>query len=112
MSLCNSISFENLKEPAKEFSRVRLFGSFGWIGAGFLISAFKLETLSIPFLISSIVSLLAGLYALTLPYKKPVKINEKVTIVKILGFDAIKLTKNRSFLILLIFSALVCIPLS
>jgi nucleoside transporter len=112
MSLCNSISFENLKDPAKEFSRVRLFGSFGWIGAGFLISAFKLETLSIPFLISSIVSLLAGLYALTLPYKKPVKINEKVTIVKILGFDAIKLTKNRSFLILLIFSALVCIPLS
>lgn len=112
MSLCNSISFENLKEPAKEFSRIRLFGSFGWIGAGFLISAFKLETLSTPFIIASFVSLLAGLYALTLPTKKPVKITEKATLGQLLGFDAIKLTKNRSFLILLIFSALICIPLS
>jgi len=29
MSLTNSISFENLSDPTKEFSRIRLFGSFG-----------------------------------------------------------------------------------
>lgn len=112
MSLTNSISFANLKDPSKEFSRIRLFGSLGWIGAGFLISAFSLETLSTPFLIGGTVSFMAGLYAMTLPYNAPVKTTEKAKIGQILGFDAFKLTKEKSFLILLVFSALICIPLS
>ncbi|MDD2243868.1 MAG: MFS transporter [Dysgonamonadaceae bacterium] len=112
MSLCNSISFENLKDTSKEFSRIRLFGSFGWIVAGLILSVFDLETLSTPFLIASSVSFLAGLYALLLPYKKPEKVAEKVTVGQILGFDAFKLTKDRSFSVLLIFMALICIPLA
>lgn len=112
MSLTNSISFANLNNPAKEFSRIRLFGSFGWIGAGFLISAFGLEAYSTPFLIGAFVSLIAGLYALTLPYNEPVRIVAKSTVRQILGFDAFKLTKERSFLVLLIFSSSICIPLS
>ncbi len=112
MSLCNSISFENLANPTKEFSKIRLFGSIGWIVAGILISSFDLETLSTPFLIASAISFLAGLYALTLPYKAPQKTTEKTTIAQILGFDAFKLTKDKSFLVLLVFSALTCIPLA
>lgn len=112
MSLCNSISFENLKDTSKEFSRIRLFGSFGWIVAGLLLSAFDLEALSTPFLIASVVSFLAGLYALVLPYKKPEKVVEKATVGQILGFDAFKLTKDKSFSVLLIFMALICIPLA
>ncbi len=112
MSLTNSISFANLANPAKEFSRIRLFGSFGWIGAGFAISAFGLEAYSTPFLIGAIVSFVAGLYALTLPYNAPVRATSKATVGQILGFDAFKLTKEKSFLVLLIFSSLICIPLS
>ncbi|MFA7494511.1 MAG: MFS transporter [Proteiniphilum sp.] len=112
MSLTNSISLANLENPAKEFSRIRLFGSFGWIGSGLLISALGIEAYSTPFLIGAGVSLLAGLYALVLPYSAPVKTEGKVTIGRILGFDAFKLTKDRSFLVLLVFSALICIPLA
>ena len=112
MSLTNSISLANLQNPTKEFSRIRLFGSFGWIGAGFLISAMGLEAYSTPFLIGAGVSLLAGLYALILPYNAPVRTTEKAKIGQILGFDAFKLTKDRSFLVLLVFSALICIPLA
>lgn len=112
MSLTNSISFVNLTNPAKEFSRIRLFGSFGWISAGLIISAMGLEPTSTPFLIGAVVSFLAGLYALVLPYQAPVKTAEKATIGQILGFDAFKLTKEKSFLVLLIFSALICIPLA
>lgn len=112
MSLTNSISFENLDNPTKEFSRIRLFGSFGWIGAGLFISALDLEAFSTPFLLAATVSLLAGLYALILPYTAPVKTTEKATIGQILGFDAFKLTKEKSFLVLLIFSVLICIPLA
>ena len=112
MSLCNSISFDNLLEPSKEFSRIRLFGSFGWIIAGLLISSMNLEPLSTPFLIAAGISFLAGLYAFSLPYKAPEKRAEKVTVGQILGFDAFKLTKDKSFLVLLVFSALTCIPLA
>lgn len=112
MSLCNSISFDNLMEPSKEFTRIRLFGSFGWIISGLLISSMTLEALSTPFLIAAGISMFAGLFALTLPYKAPEKRAEKVGIGQILGFDAFKLTKDKSFLVLLIFSALTCIPLA
>ena len=112
MSLTNSISFANLEDAGKEFSRIRLFGSFGWIGSGLLISALGIEVYSTPFLIGAIISLLAGLYALVLPTNEPVKTTDKSSIAQALGFDAFKLTKERSFLILLIFSALICIPLA
>jgi len=62
--------------------------------------------------LAATISFLAGLYALVLPYKAPVKTTEKVRIGEILGFDAFKLTKERSFLVLLIFSILICIPLA
>ncbi|WP_256448699.1 MFS transporter [Proteiniphilum propionicum] len=103
MSLTNSISFANLIDPAKEFSRIRLFGSFGWIGAGLLISALDLEIYSTPFLIGAGVSLLAGLFALILPYRAPVQATQKITIGQMLGFNAFKLIKDRSFLVLLAF---------
>ena len=84
MSLTSSISLTNLKNPTKEFSRIRLFGSFGWIGAGLLISALGLESYSTPFLIGAGVSLLAGFYALLLPYNAPVKTAGKARIGQIL----------------------------
>lgn len=112
MSLTNAISFSNLAEPTKEFSRIRLFGSFGWISAGLIISAMGIETHATPFLIAAGISFLSGLYALVLPYKAPVKAAGKVTVRQILGFDAFKMTREKSFLILLIFSALICIPLA
>jgi len=96
----------------KNFRKFACFGSIGWIVAGILISSFDLETLSTPFLIACVISFLAGLYALTLPYKAPQKTTEKVTVGQILGFDAFKLTQDRSFLVLLVFSALTCIPLA
>ena len=112
MSLTNSISFANLRDTAKEFSKIRLFGSFGWICSGLLISALKIEPFSTPFLIGAGISFLAGVYALTLPYSIPVKKAETIGIRQILGFDAFKLTKDSSFFVLLVFSALICIPLA
>lgn len=111
-SLANSISMDNLSDPGKEFSRVRLFGSIGWVVAGFLLSGLKIEETSVPFIIAGCASLVGAVYALFLPYKAPVKSMEKVSFVKLIGFDAFQLTKDRSFLLLLLFSALICIPLA
>ena len=111
-ALCNSISFSNLKDPGKEFSRIRLLGSLGWIGACVMVSALNIEHLSSPFLIAAFSSVVGAGIALWLPRNTPVKNAEKKTILQTLGFDAFKLTKQRSFTILLIFSALTCMPLA
>jgi nucleoside transporter len=34
ISITNSIAFANLRDPAQEFGRVRLWGTIGWIAAG------------------------------------------------------------------------------
>ena len=38
LALVNSVSFNQMKDPAKEFSFIRVFGTIGWIVAGLVIS--------------------------------------------------------------------------
>lgn len=38
LTLTNSLAFSHLDDPDQEFSRVRVWGTFGWIAAGWLFS--------------------------------------------------------------------------
>ncbi|MFP6583341.1 MAG: MFS transporter, partial [Candidatus Hydrogenedentota bacterium] len=38
LTLTNSLAFSHLKDPDTEFSRVRVWGTFGWIAAGWIFS--------------------------------------------------------------------------
>jgi nucleoside transporter len=122
LALVNSISFNQMTDPAKEFSFIRVWGTVGWIVAGVSISFFfdwdtadnvKQGMLKNTFLMTAIASLVLGLYSFTLP-KTPPKMNkkEKVSISSILGLDALKLLKDKNFLIFFISSILICIPLA
>ena len=122
LALVNSVSFNQMTDPAKQFPFVRVFGTIGWITAGLVISlAFKWDSianieqgaLSNTFLMVAIASAILGIYSFTLP-KTPPSVNkeEKVTISDILGLDALKLLKDRNFLTFFISSVLICIPLA
>jgi nucleoside transporter len=122
LALVNSISFNQMKNPAKEFAFVRVFGTVGWIVAGLVISyvflwdaveAREQGMLKNTFLMVSIASLILGLFSLTLPRTPPkVDKSEKISIGSMLGLDALKLLKNRNFLLFFISSVLICIPLA
>ncbi|MDT0606055.1 MFS transporter [Croceitalea rosinachiae] len=122
LALVNSISFNQMKNPAKEFSFVRVFGTIGWIASGLLISYIFLwdspesradGMLKNTFLMVAIASALLGLFSFTLPKTPPrVSKDEKVTISGLLGLDALKLLKDKNFLIFFISSVLICIPLA
>jgi len=122
LALVNSISFNQMKDPAKEFSLVRVFGTIGWIVAGLLISYVFLwdspearaeGMLKNTFLLVAIASAFLGLFSFTLPKTPPrVDRDEKVGISTILGLDALKLLKDRNFLIFFVSSILICIPLA
>jgi nucleoside transporter len=122
LALVNSVSFNQMKDPEKEFSVIRVFGTLGWIAAGLLISfIFHWDTeagtkdglLKNTFLMAGIASLVLGLYSFTLPKTPPKGASGgKVKISEILGFDALKLLKDKNFAIFFVSSILICIPLA
>lgn len=123
LSLVNSVSFRQMKNPEKEFSLIRIFGTIGWIVAGLSISyVFKWDSeaaigqgmLRNTFLVASIASLVLGVFSFALPKTPPVTVNtnEKKTISQMLGLDAISLLKDRNFLVFVVSSVLICIPLA
>ncbi|WP_316804979.1 nucleoside permease [Pedobacter nototheniae] len=122
LALVNSVSFNQMKDPEKEFANIRVFGTIGWILAGLAISfLFHWDSpegvssgmLKNTFLLAGIASLVLGLFSFTLP-KTPPKIasSEKIKIGDLLGFDALKLLKDKNFAIFFISSILICIPLA
>jgi len=122
LALVNSVSFNQMKDPEKEFSNIRVFGTIGWIIAGLLISfVFHWDSpegissgmLKNTFLMAGITSLILGLFSFTLPATPPkVAKGEKISINDILGLDALRLLKDKNFAVFFISSILICIPLA
>jgi len=122
LALVNSVSFSQMKDPSKEFSSIRVWGTIGWIASGLMISFFFVWDSSAAigegmlrntFLMSSISSLVLGLFAFSLPATPPAaRNNEKQSISELLGLDALKLLKDKDFAIFFISSVLICIPLA
>ena len=122
LALVNSVAFNQMTNTAKEFAYIRVWGTIGWILAGLAISyLFQWDSaegihsgmLQNTFLMTAVASFILGIFSFTLP-KTPPKISkdEKVTISDILGLDAIKLLKDKNFLIFFLSSILICIPLA
>ncbi len=123
LALVNSVSFNQMKDPSKEFPLIRVFGTIGWIVAGliFISIIFKWDSpesiangaLKNTFLMTAVASSILGLFSFTLPKTPPrVLKGEKVSLAAILGLDALKLLKDRNYLIFFIASVLICIPLA
>jgi len=120
LALVNSVSFFQMKDPAKEFSIIRVFGTIGWIIAGLLISYFQWDStesisqgaLSNTFTMVAVASLILGLISFTLPKTPPSQSEGAARVSDILGLDALKLLKDRNFLMFFITSILICIPLA
>ncbi len=121
LALVNSVSFNQMKNPEKEFSVIRVFGTIGWVVAGLLISylfhwdseqSTKEGLLKNTFLLSGGASLVLGLFSFMLPKTPPKGKGTKVSVNDILGLDALKLLKDKNFLIFFISSILICIPLA
>jgi nucleoside transporter len=121
LALVNSVSFNQMQDPEKEFSSIRIWGTIGWIAAGLLISfmfhwdsqnGVKEGLLKNTFLMAGIGSIILGVFSFLLPKTPPKGAGDKITVSDILGLDALKLLKDKNFLIFFISSILICIPLA
>ncbi len=112
LALGNSISLHHLSNPKRDFPLVKTLSAVGWIAAGLMLSfIFKGEQSAVQFYVAGTVSILFGLFSLTLPHTPPLKTGKDVKLGEILGLDALALLKKPSFAIFIACMFLICIPL-
>ena len=112
VGLANALAFHHITDQEKYFPVIRVFGTIGWIIAGVLVSAvLGADETGVPLRIAGIAGVVMGLYAYSLPHTPPAA-REKVTVRQVLGLDALAQLKSPSFLVFIISSFLICIPLS
>ena len=112
LALGNSVSLHHLENPKRDFPLVKTLSAVGWIAAGLMLSfVFHGELSAIQFYVAGTISILFGLFCLTLPHTPPMKTGKDVSLGEILGLDALALLKKPSFAIFIACMFLICIPL-
>ncbi len=111
IALANTIAMRNMEDSEKEFPAIRVLGTIGWITAGVVLSYLGWGTQINMFYLVAASSILLGVYSFFLPDTPPSP-QKSVSVREVLGLDALVLLKNRSYLVFLISSLLICIPLA
>jgi len=79
LALTNSIAFQHLKDPQREFGPIRVWGTIGWIVANWILSVMRSAFGSADwvvidvFVLAGIFSILLGLASFALPHTPPAK---------------------------------------
>ena len=110
--LINTITLTHAPNPAKWFPIVMAAASAGWIAAANVVNFAKLTDNNGMFTLACGVAVAIALYSFTLPNTPPKGDAGPVSAGKLLGLDALRLFKDRSFAIFMVCSFLICIPLS
>jgi nucleoside transporter len=115
-AITSAIAMANV--PSEFFSRIRVFGTIGWIAAGVFsiitVGWFKsdFDGTNLPFFFGAGIAILAALLNLTLPDTPPGSPSQKASVLDIMGFRSISMLRDRNFAVFLTLLFLSMIPFS
>jgi nucleoside transporter len=122
LALVNAVAFRQMDVPARDFPKVRVWGTIGWIVAGLVISyvfdwdaptALAGGALHNTFTMCGVSSFLLGAYSFTLPHTPPLGTAQRGRkLSSLLGFDALEMLRERNFAVFFFASILICVPLA
>ncbi len=113
LGLTNTLAFHNLTNQETQFPLVRVFGTLGWIVANLIVSkVLAADTRLIQYVVTGIAGVALAAFSLMLPHTPPPARGQPVSVRAIVGVDALALLRQPSFLIFIISSFLICIPLA
>ncbi len=129
LGLSNTIAFHAMNNPDKQFPLVRVWGTIGWIVAGFVVGGVAASLAvttglddaeaeqaraAVPafFYVAGGSGVLLGLLSFMLPRTPAPARGKPFSLGSALGADALSLMKDRSFAVFIVCSTLICIPLA
>ena len=112
IALSNSIAFQQMTDPGRQFPWIRVFGTIGWIVAGLMIGQLGIEKTPGTFYMAAVASAALGLFSFILPNTPPKGKAADSTAASALGADAFVLFRNKPYVVFFFAAILVCIPLS
>jgi nucleoside transporter len=111
LALGNNIVFANVPDQ-NQFPKIRVWGTIGWIVAGLAIGFLGWSAKFHIFWLAGICSLLLGVYCFFLPNTPAPARGKPVNLRALFMVDALSLLKKPAFLVFIICSTLICIPLA
>ena len=113
VGLATATAFHNLDDKERQFPLVRIFGSIGWIAAGFLVSfVLQGDTTSLPMHVAGVAGILLGMYSFTLPHVPPPSAGKKVSAKDVIGWEVLSQLKSRPLVLFILSLLLISIPLA
>jgi len=111
LALTNSIAFINLEDTGRDFGKIRVGGTIGWIAAGLGLSAWRFiahSTGASPvhgdtLILGGVISIIMGIQSFTLPHTPPKKEGASPWAF----LDAIRMLKDKNFALFMIISFVV-----
>jgi nucleoside transporter len=119
LGLSSSLGFHHIADQEKDFPKIRVWGTIGWIIAGlfisFVLSKFvggQAEKTSLPLYSAAIASLVLAAFSFALPHTPAPARGQAVSARSIIGIDAFKQLGSTSFYVFIASALLICIPLA
>lgn len=112
LALTNSLALHNMTDSEKQFPLIRVFGTIGWIVAGVFVSWQTWDAAVNLFYLAGLSAVVMGIYSFTLPHTPPPGKGKAITTRELLGLDALGMLTRPSFLVFMLSSFLICIPLA
>ena len=110
-ALLNAITFAYLDGEVNRFGGLRVWGTMGWIAAGWLVSLCRLDASAAVGYLAAGSSLIAVAFTLTLPSAMPLAA-PATSWADRLGLSALKLLRSRDLGVVVIVSCLFMMPLT